>query len=334
MIRARPHIEAMAPYSLADTGDADIVSLAQNESAFPPSPDALEVGRAALMDAALYPDPDWADLRSAIGAVHGLAPESILCGAGSMELIGCLIRAFAGPGDRVLGTEHGYAFVATAAAQVRADYIRSREPDLQVSVDAVLEAVLAETRIVFLCNPGNPTGTLIPNSEISRLRGALPETVLLVVDQAYGEFADGEHDPTPVFALAERGDTVVLRTFSKAYGLAGMRVGWGIFPPSIGRAVRKLLNPNNVTGCAQATAAAAMRDQAYMKDVVARTSTLRNEFTEACRALGIRVPSVIRTSFSSVSMAEKPPGGSTGRCGRIICLSVEWRGMGCPTACG
>ena len=205
MIRARPHIEAMAPYSLADTGDADIVSLAQNESAFPPSPDALEVGRAALMDAALYPDPDWADLRSAIGAVHGLAPESILCGAGSMELIGCLIRAFAGPGDRVLGTEHGYAFVATAAAQVRADYIRSREPDLQVSVDAVLEAVLAETRIVFLCNPGNPTGTLIPNSEISRLRGALPETVLLVVDQAYGEFADGEHDPTPVFALAERG---------------------------------------------------------------------------------------------------------------------------------
>ncbi|UWQ81557.1 aminotransferase class I/II-fold pyridoxal phosphate-dependent enzyme (plasmid) [Leisingera sp. S132] len=308
MIRAVPHVAAMAPYALADLGGAGTVSLVQNESAFPPSPAALAAGRAVLEQMPLYPDPEWPDLRAAAAQVQGLDPAKILCGAGSMELISCLIRAFSGPGDHVLGTDYGYAFAASAAAQVKAGYVKARERELTVSVDDILTAVTPETRIVFVCNPGNPTGTLIPNSEILRLREGLPENVLLVADQAYAEFADADNDPGDTFALAERGDTVVLRTLSKAYGLAGARAGWGYFPTAIAGEVRKLLNPNNISIPSQAMAAAAMRDQAHMRDVVAKTAVLRDGFADGCRALGLEVPqshtNFVLIRFASASQAQ------------------------------
>lgn len=290
MIRAVPHVAAMAPYALADLGGPGMVSMAQNESAFDASPMAIEAGRRALTGLPLYPDPDWTDLRSAIAAVHDLDAARILCGAGSMELIGALIRAFAGPGDRVLGSEYGYAFVVSAAAQVQADYARAPEPGLAVSVDDILAAVTAQTRIVFVCNPGNPTGTLIANAELLRLRASLPGNVLLAIDQAYGEFSDETQPPGEIFDLVGRGDTVVMRTFSKAYGLAGARVGWTYVPPAIGAEMRKLLNPNNVSGPSQAAATAAMKDQAHMRSVVERTAALRDDFAARCRALGLTVP--------------------------------------------
>jgi histidinol-phosphate aminotransferase len=288
MIRAVPAVAAMASYALADLGDSTAVSLAQNESAFPTTPKAVAAGQAALASATLYPDPDWRDLRAAIASVHGLPANQLLCGAGSMELIGCLIRAFAGPGDDVLGTEYGYLFVATACQQSGARYIRASEPELTVSVDLLLAAVTPTTRIVFLCNPGNPTGTRIVNVEILRLRDALPPDVLLVVDQAYGEF--DEQDPAPIFDLVGRGDTVLLRTFSKAYGLASARVGWGFFPPAIGAETRKLLNPNNISAVSQAMASAAMRDQAHMAHVVGQTALIRDGFAERVRGTGLVVP--------------------------------------------
>lgn len=290
MIRAVPHVAAMGAYALADLGGPDTLSLAQNESAFPPSPAAIAAGKMVLDQMPLYPDPEWPDLRAAIAEIHGLETETILCGAGSMELIGCLIRAFAGAGDQVLGTDYTYAFAASASAQVQADYVKAHEEDLTVSVDNILAAVTPQTRIVFLCNPGNPTGTLIPNADILRLRAALPRGVLLVADQAYAEFSDAREDPAEIFDLAGRGDTVVMRTLSKAYGLAGARAGWGCFPPAIAAEVRKLLNPNNISIPSQAMAAAAMRDQAHMRDVVVKTSAIRDRFAEAARALGLTVP--------------------------------------------
>ncbi|NVK14166.1 MAG: aminotransferase class I/II-fold pyridoxal phosphate-dependent enzyme [Rhodobacteraceae bacterium] len=325
MIRAVPHVAAMAPYALADLGGAGTVSLAQNESAFPPSPAALAAGRAVLDQIPLYPDPEWPDLRAAVAKVHGLDPAKVLCGAGSMELITCLIRAFAGPGDRVLGTDYGYAFVASAAAQVQADYVKARERDLTVSVDDILDAVTPETRIVFVCNPGNPTGTLIPNADLLRLRAGLPADVLLAVDQAYAEFADAEHNPGEIFALAERGDTVVLRTLSKAYGLAGARAGWGYFPPEIAGEMRKMLNPNNISIPSQAMAAAAMRDQAHMRDVVAKTAALRDHFTEGCRALGLMVPQS-HTNFVLIRFASPEQAQATDAALRAEKLLM--RGMG------
>lgn len=309
MIRPVPHVGAMAAYALADVGGKDTISLAQNESAFPASPAAIAAGLAAMGDLRLYPDPEWPDMRAAIAKVHGIDPARILCGAGSMELIGCLIRAYAGPGDRVLGTDYGYAFIASASAQVQADYIKAREVDLTVSADDILSAVSPSTRIVFVCNPGNPTGTLIPNSEILRLRDGLPGDVLLVVDQAYAEFSDHAHNPAEVFALADRGDTATMRTFSKAYGLAGARAGWGYFPTEIAGELRKLLNPNNISIASQAAAAAAMRDQAYMREVVARTGDIRDAFAQDCQALGLTVPeshtNFVLIRFASAAEAQR-----------------------------
>ncbi|MBO9450391.1 aminotransferase class I/II-fold pyridoxal phosphate-dependent enzyme [Tropicibacter sp. R16_0] len=308
MIKPVPHVGAMGAYALADLGGVETISLAQNESAFPASPAAIAAGQAAMSDLPLYPDPEWPDLRAAIAETHGLEPDLILCGAGSMELIGCLIRAYAGPGDRVLGTDYGYAFVSSAAAQVQADYVKAHEVDLTVSVDDILATVAPETRIVFVCNPGNPTGTLIPNAEIIRLREALPDDVMLVVDQAYAEFSDAGYDPAEIFALVSRGDTVVMRTLSKAYGLAGARVGWGYFPAEIAGEVRKLLNPNNVSIPSQAAAAAAVRDQAHMKDVVAKTAIIRDRFAEECRAIGLQVPqshtNFVLLRFASTEQAQ------------------------------
>ncbi len=290
MISPVAHVGEMASYELAALQDLEAISLAQNESAFPMSPAAVTAGRSALEQSTLYPDPDWSSLRQSIANNHKLDPSGILCGAGSMELIGCIIRAYAGPGDTVVGTEYGYAFVATAANQACAIHIKAKEGNLTVSVDEILSTIDKTTKIVFVCNPGNPTGTLIPNEDILRLRSTMPDNVLLVIDQAYAEFADHHQHPQEVFQLAARGDTVVLRTFSKAYGLAGTRVGWGYFPSNILLEARKLLNPNNVSITSQAMATAAMDDQEHMASVVTKTTTIRDKFTHAIRNLGVHVP--------------------------------------------
>ncbi|WP_120499511.1 histidinol-phosphate transaminase [Roseovarius sp. EL26] len=309
MIRPVPHVAGMAAYALADLGDPGTISLAQNESAFPSSPRAILAGQKALDQMPLYPDPEWPEMRAAVSEVHGLAPQNILCGAGSMELIGCLIRAYAGAGDRVLGTDYGYAYVASATAQVQADYVKAREIDLAVSVDDILSAVTTDTKIVFVCNPGNPTGTMIANSELIRLRENLSGDVLLVVDQAYAEFSDAVEHPKAIFDLVARGDTVVMRTLSKAYGLAGARAGWGYFPTEIAHEVRKLLNPNNISISSQAMAAAALRDQAHMQKVVQRTAVIRDTFSENCRELGLTVPkshtNFALLGFESVEQAQQ-----------------------------
>lgn len=288
MIQAIPTVRAMAGYALADLGDSAAVSLAQNESMRPPSPRAIEAGQAALTQSALYPDPDWTDLRRAIAAAHPVAEDQVLCGAGSMELIGALVRAFTGPGDEVLGTQYGYAFLAAATQQAGARYHAAPERGYVVDIDALLAAVTPATRLVCLCNPGNPTSTRLPNTQILRLRAALPPDVLLLVDQAYAEFDAQDH--SAVFELVARGDTVVTRTLSKAYGLAGARVGWGVFPPVIRAQIRKLLNPNNVALASQAMATATMQDQAYMRETVALTASIRDSFARRLRAAGIHTP--------------------------------------------
>ncbi|MBC6405821.1 MAG: aminotransferase class I/II-fold pyridoxal phosphate-dependent enzyme [Rhodospirillales bacterium] len=307
MIHAVRPVAAMASYALADLGNASLISLAQNESAVPPSPKALSAGRAALARSTLYPDPDWHDLRRAIAAVHPVETASLLCGAGSMELIGCLIRAFAGPGDDVLGTQYGYLFVATAAQQAGTRYIRASETDYTVSIDAVLARVTDITRIVVVCNPGNPTGTRIPNADLLRLRAALPDNILLIIDQAYAEFDDQDH--APIFALVSRGETVVTRTLSKAYGLAGARVGWGALPPAIGAEVRKLLNPNNISNSSQAMAVAAIQDRAHLCAAVAEIAKIRNSFAARLRAAGYAVPksatNFVLIPFSDIEAAHR-----------------------------
>ena len=290
MISPKPHVEHMAPYSLADLTAPEgkkLISLAQNESALPASPAALKAAREAMATSHFYPDPDWNELRKAIGDVHGLDPNGILCGAGSMELIGCLIASYAGPGDTDLSTQYAYAYFRTAALAVGAEYRAAPEQNLTVSIKNILDTVDSSTRVVCIANPGNPTGTCITGNAIRELRDNLPETVLLLVDEAYGEFM--EEPVNRVFDLVERGDTVITRTFSKAYALAGMRVGWGLFPQDVSDSVRKLLNPNNVSAPSQTAAKAAMDDQAYMHSLCKEISSRRSRFAERLEDMGLAV---------------------------------------------
>ncbi|MEE8287429.1 MAG: histidinol-phosphate transaminase [Gammaproteobacteria bacterium] len=309
MIEPQAHVAALAAYSLAELKAPPgkrLVSLAQNESCMPPSPKALAAAGKAIASWQLYPDPDWTELRAAIAGVHDIAPETILCGAGSMELIGALMRCYAGPGTGVLSTQYAYAFFRTATLAVGGDYSWVEERDYTINVDAILEAVRPHTRVVCVANPGNPTGTRISNDEIVRLRAELPEDMLLVVDEAYGEFANDPADQ--IFGLAERGDTVILRTFSKVYGLAGARVGWGVFPSAVAEHVRKLLNPNNISTASQAASAAAMLDRDYMRAVRRETIARRDRFSEQVKGLGLNaIPSstnFVLIEFSTVNTAK------------------------------
>ncbi|MEM7211402.1 MAG: histidinol-phosphate transaminase [Pseudomonadota bacterium] len=291
MIRPAPHVASMSPYALAalDVPDGKrLISLSQNECLRPPSRDAIAAAAKALEAGHLYPDPDWQHLRAALAKLYGIPASGILCGNGSMELIAGLAQGFAHEGSAVLAPQNAYPFFRTAAQLARARFDTAPEREGAVSVDALLEAVRPDTGLVCVANPGNPTGTRISRTELLRLRGGLPSDVLLVIDEAYGEFAD--HLSDSMFDLVERGDTVVLRTFSKAYGLAGMRVGWGLFPPAIEVEVRKLLTPNAVSAAGQAAATAALADQAYMTETCRQTRTSRDAFISRLRDAGYRVP--------------------------------------------
>lgn len=291
MIRSVAHIARMSPYELAQLKappGKPLISLAQNESLRPPSPLAIQAAAKAAEAGHLYPDPDWSEVRTSLSGLHNIPAEEILCGCGSMELISCITQAFADEKNAVLAPAHAYPFFRTATQMVQARYDVASEADQCVCVDALLSAVRDDTRIVFVANPGNPTGTRIPRAGLLRLREGLPRDTLLVIDEAYGEFAD--HLDEPMYDLVARGDTVVLRTFSKAYGLAGLRVGWGLFPAEIAKEVRKVMNPNNVTTAAQAAAAAALADQAYMQETCTRTAKLRDGLRTRLTKAGLNVP--------------------------------------------
>ncbi|MEM8729349.1 MAG: histidinol-phosphate transaminase [Pseudomonadota bacterium] len=307
MIQPVPHIAVMAPYALAQL-DAPagkrLISLSQNESLRPPSPQVAPAVAGALGAAHLYPDPDWVDLRQGLSALHGIPADGILCGQGSMELIAGLMRVFAGPGATVLAPAHAYPFFRTAAALAGARFDSAPERDGRVCVEALLHAVQADTRVVCVANPGNPTSTRIPRADLIRLRAALREDILLIVDEAYGEFAD--HLGEPVFDLVAGGNAVVLRSFSKAYGLAGLRVGWGLFPVQIVREMRKVLTPNNVALAGQAAAAAALADQTYMRDTCRLTGDLRTGFAGDLRRVGLNVPE----SFTNFVLIGFPDGAA------------------------
>lgn len=315
MIAALPHVAAMDAYALASMSAPPgkrLISLCQNESLRPPSPHAIDAAAKAARDQQLYPDPDWAQLRNAVAAVYDLDPAAIVCGNGSLDLIGCLARAYLGTGDAALAPAHAYPFFRSATLATGARFDTAPEDGVTADVDALLASVTPQTRIVFLANPGNPTGTRLSKSEITRLRENLPETVMLVVDEAYGEFAD--HLGERFFDLVARGDTVVLRTLSKAYGLAGARVGWGLFPPTIAAELRKLLNPNNVSACSQAAAIAALNDQAYMRETCAMTAKARDAFAADIADIGCAVPE----SFTNFTLIRFPSTGAAQSADRAL----------------
>jgi histidinol-phosphate aminotransferase len=291
MFEPNPTVAAMAGYALPDLSVPDgleAIVLAQNEHAFPPSLKVQQAVSDAIATGQLYPDDNWTELCGAIAAVHKLNTDNIVCGAGSMELMSSLMLAYLSPSDRMLMTEYGYLFMRTLAKLVGASLDVAPETDYRVDVDRLLQNLQPKTRLVFVVNPGNPSGTVIHNDEIRRLRAALPDDVLLLVDEAYAEYVDhGFHEP--IFDLAESGNTVITRTFSKIYALAGARVGWGYCPAGVREQLRKVINPSSVSSLSQAAASAAMADQAHALAAGREIALQRDYLSSAISDLGLKV---------------------------------------------
>ena len=284
VISPQPGIMDITPYvggESAIPGVERIIKLASNEGALGPSPRAVAALRETAPDVFRYPDGGCHALRGAIGERFGLDPARIVCGAGSDELIGLLCRAYAGAGDEVLYTEHGFLMYPIAARTAGATPVTAAETNLTADVDKLLAAVTADTRIVFIANPNNPTGTYLCKDELARLRAGLPAGVLLVLDAAYAEYM--EHaDYTAGESLVDAGDNVVMtRTFSKIFGLGGARLGWAYCPPAIADVLNRVRNPFNVTSAAQAAGVAALGDVAFMERARAHNTEWRTWFSAA-----------------------------------------------------
>jgi histidinol-phosphate aminotransferase len=266
-LRPRPGLENLAPYVGGESripGVARVIRLASNESALGPSARAIAAYKAEAEDLHRYPDGAATALREALGRHHGLDPERIVCGAGSDELITVLVRAYAGPGDEVLYGRHGFLLYPINANAVGATPVAAPETDLTFDVDAVLARVTPRTRIVFIANPNNPTGTYVTREELRRLHAGLPQSVLLVIDAAYSEFVQ-RNDYEPGIELVDAAENVVMtRTFSKIYALAGLRLGWCYCSPPVTDVLNRLRNPFNINNAAQAAGIAALEDVAAL----------------------------------------------------------------------
>jgi histidinol-phosphate aminotransferase len=312
-IRPQPGILDIALYeggesALPGVPPERVLKLSSNENPFGPSPKAIEAYQACASSLHRYPSADHRALREAIGEVHGLDPDRIICGAGSDEIISLLCQAYAGPGDEVIHTEHGFAMYRISALAAGATPVEVRERERVTDVEAILAAANERTRLVFIANPNNPTGTMIGGNALARLADGLPEHALLVLDGAYAEFVE---DYDGGAALVEARDNVVMtRTFSKIYGLGGLRVGWGYAPRAVIDVLNRVRGPFNVSGPALAAAEAAVRDRDYTARCAAENRRLRAMLAEGLARLG--VPS--DTSQANFVLARFPSAAEAEAC--------------------
>jgi histidinol-phosphate aminotransferase len=288
--RMKPWIAAIHAYvpgkSRGDDG-RELLKLSANENPLGTSPLAL-AARAAAKAPSLYPDPDSADLRAGIGRLHGIDPARVVCGTGSDELLNLAAQAFAGPGDEVLFPRYSFAVYDIAARRCGAAPVEAPDTDYGADVDALLACVNERTRVVFLANPNNPTGSFLPKAELARLHAGLPADVLLVIDQAYAEYVDPAEDDGGLALAAANVNVLVTRTFSKIYGLAGERIGWATGAPHLVDALNRIRGPFNVTATGQSAASAALEDQAFVTASREHNREVRARFVGALEALGNR----------------------------------------------
>jgi histidinol-phosphate aminotransferase len=286
-------IAAYVPGKEHAPGVAKVFKLSSNETPLGPSPKAIEAFRAAAGQLERYPDGQATELREAIAGVHGLNAANILCGNGSDELLGLLCHVYLGPGDEAVITEHGFLVYKIQIMGAGASPVTVKEKDCTVDVDAILAAVTEKTKLVFIANPGNPTGTYVSVSEIRRLQAALPSHVVLVLDAAYAEYVRRNDYEAGIELVSSNSNVVMTRTFSKVYGLAALRAGWMYGPVEIIDAMNRVRGPFNMNSAAIAAGAAAIRDQAFVERAVAHNLMWIEKVTGALSAIGLKVtPSV------------------------------------------
>src|SRR6056297_2241637 len=287
-ITPQPGIMEIAPYQGGSghiDGVANVVKLSSNENPFGPSDAAKEAFRKAGFELHRYPSTDHAGLRTAIAELHGLDPERIVCGVGSDEIIALLCQAYAGPGSEVIHTEHGFAMYRISALAAGATPVEVAERERMVDVDLLLAGITDKTRLIFIANPANPTGTLVPLAEVARLADGIPDQCLLILDGAYVEFADGYDGGK---ALVEARENIVMtRTFSKVYGLGGLRVGYGYGPRHVIDTLNRIRGPFNLSATALAGAGTAVRDTDWVAECIRINAAERARLTGGLRQLGI-----------------------------------------------
>jgi len=293
--RPRPEIMAIDAYVPGKSGAPGMAvhKLSSNESPLGPSPKAIEAFRDEAGNLALYPDGSAHALRAAIAAQQGLDAEHIICGNGSDELISLLAHVYLSPGDEGLYSQYGfleYPIVIRAAGAVP---VVAPEDRFTASVEGLLAKVTARTRMIFLANPNNPTGTYLPFKEVKRLQAAMPSDALLVLDAAYAEYVQKNDYAAGVELVSSCENVVMLRTFSKIHGLASLRLGWAYAPAAVVEALNRVRGPFNVNGAALAAGRAAIEDRAHVAAAVAHNSHWLPWVSERIGAMGLEaVPSV------------------------------------------
>jgi histidinol-phosphate aminotransferase len=304
----RPGIMELRPYTPGKStaaGQDRVVKISANESPLGPSPKAIDAFHKAGGLMHRYPDGDALELRNAIGAVHGLDPARIVAGAGSDEILYNIARGYAGPGDEIVMSEHGFNVYPIVTHCVGATLVTAPECDLTFDVDAVLACVTERTRIVFVANPNNPTGSYIPAGEMRRLRAGLPGETILVIDSAYAEYVQRNDYSVGIELVDEAENTIMTRTFSKIYGLAALRLGWAYCPPAIADVLNRLRGPFNISTPAQRAGKSAVEDQAHVARSRDHNSVWLPWFASHMQALGLQVyPSV--ANFVLVRFPDAP----------------------------
>jgi len=286
-------IEAYAPGKSAAPPGVKLIKLSSNETPIGPSPKAVAAFGSVAAKLALYPDGSATRLREAIGAKFGLDPSRLLCGAGSDELLALITNAYIGPGDEGLYSQYGFIVYPIAIRAAGGTPVAVPEKNLTADVDAMLAAVTPLTKVVYLANPNNPTGTYLPFDEVKRLQAGLPAHVLLVLDAAYAEYVRRNDYASGLELVATSDNVVMTRTFSKIHGLANLRLGWMYGPAHVIDALNRIRGPFNVSGPALEAGAAAILDDAHVGAAIAHNDHWLPLMTARLTELGLTVtPSV------------------------------------------
>ncbi len=282
-------IAAYVPGRESAPGVAKVYKLSSNETPLGPSAAVREAIERASAHLELYPDGAAHALREAIAEVHGLNPANILCSNGSDELLGLICQTYLKPGDEGIFTEHGFLVYKIQILASGATPVAVPETNETADVDAILAAVTPRTKVVFLANPNNPTGTYIPFGEVKRLQAGLPPHILLVLDAAYAEYVRRNDYESGIELVSSASNVVMTRTFSKIHGLAGLRIGWLYAPAHVIDAVNRVRGPFNVSAIAIAAGAAAIRDRAHVDRAIAHNETWLHWLSGELANLGLRV---------------------------------------------
>ncbi|MEO0809261.1 MAG: histidinol-phosphate transaminase [Pseudomonadota bacterium] len=282
-------IKAYVPGAHAATGFAEPIVLSANETPLGASPKAIAAYQAVSGRLERYPDGAATELREAIARTHGLNADNIVCGAGSDELLSLIAQAYLGSGDEAIYTEHGFLVYKIAILAAGATPVVAPESHLVADIDAILDRVTSSTRIVFLANPNNPTGTFVPIDEVRRLRKALPGDVLLVLDAAYCEYVRRNDYEPGMELVATTPNTLMTRTFSKIYGLAALRLGWAYCPAEVADVLNRVRGPFNVSAPAIAAGAAAIADLEHVERALQHNNIWLPWLTAEIRKLGLEV---------------------------------------------